>query len=320
MNEEKEIAVEKIVNPHDKIVKDFLSESETAKSFFMEYLPAEITKNLDFDSLRISKDTFVDKKLSEYLSDILYEINLKNIPAFIYLLIEHKSWEEHFMSFQLLKYMVRIWELYLKQHKKAKTLPVILPIVIYHGPKKWQIDTNFISLFNAPEYAKDYIPDFSYNLHDISHLPDEEIKGVVLLRILFKTLKYIFTPELRHKLLEILQLFRELKDKSKGTEFLEVLLRYLATSAGDLSKDELKGSVTRILEKGGDLMATIAEQWIEEGKQEEREKVTWNFVRNSLKEGLSIRTIKKITGLPAEKINRIKEEMAKSSGTNQPQL
>jgi predicted transposase/invertase (TIGR01784 family) len=234
------------------------------------------------------------------------------MDAFIYLLIEHKSWEELFTGFQLLKYMVRIWEFYLKQNKKAKTLPVIIPIVIYHGPKKWQLDTQFISLFNAPEYVKDYIPDFNYNLHDISHFHDNEIKGVVLLRILFKTLKYISTPALRHKLREILELFRELEDKRKGTEYLEVLLRYLTSSARDLTEEELKESVTQILAEGGDIMATIAERWVEKGREEGIEKVTWDFIRNSLKEGIPIKTIERITGLSHEKINKIKERMALS--------
>jgi hypothetical protein len=33
--------------------------------------------------------------------------------------------------------MVRIWELFLKQNKKAKYLPVIIPLVIYHGKPRW---------------------------------------------------------------------------------------------------------------------------------------------------------------------------------------
>jgi hypothetical protein len=46
------------------------------------------------------------------------------------------------------------------------------------------------------------------------------------------TLKYISTPGLNYKLRgEIFPLFLELKDKKKGTEYLEVLLRYLTRSA-----------------------------------------------------------------------------------------
>jgi predicted transposase/invertase (TIGR01784 family) len=142
--------VGKVRSLHDEVVKDFLSENVVAKSFFKEYLPAEITKNLDFDTLKISKDTFVDQELSKHFSDLLYHIKLNNIAAFIYLLIEHKSKEDYFTGFQLLKYMVKIWELHLKQNKRVESLPVILPIVIYHGSKKWRIDANFISLFKVP--------------------------------------------------------------------------------------------------------------------------------------------------------------------------
>jgi predicted transposase/invertase (TIGR01784 family) len=31
--------------------------------------------------------------------------------------------------------------------KKAETLPVVIPIVIYHGPKKWEVDKRFTSLY-----------------------------------------------------------------------------------------------------------------------------------------------------------------------------
>ncbi|MDQ1354407.1 MAG: hypothetical protein QG657_4716 [Acidobacteriota bacterium] len=298
--------VEKMRSMHDEVVKDFLSENETAKSFFKEYLPEGIVKNLDFNTLQICKDTFINKKLAKYFSDILYRIDLDNTGIFIYLLIDHKSREEHFMGFQFLKYMLRIWELYLKQNKNAETLPVIIPIVIYHGPRQWEINTRFVSLFNAPDNMKEYVPDFNYNLYDISHVPDEEIKGAVLLRILFMTLKYIFTPELRHKLREeIFPLFLELKDKEKGTEYLEVLLRYLTGSARNLPEDELNETVTKLFEEGGDLMATIAEKWQAQAKKEGK----WDVVKNSLKEGLSIKTIERITGFPAEEIHRFKEKL-----------
>lgn len=254
-NEQEKDTAESVISPHDKIVKDFFSDQETAKSFFLEYLPAEISKDIDFTTLKIAKDTFVDKKLSDYYSDLLYEVQLGEMPVFIYLLIEHKSWLDRFTAFQLLKYMTKIWELFLKQNENAEVLPVILPIVIYHGVQKWKIAANFISLFdnNAPGYVKEYIPDFHYSLHDISHLPDEEISGTVLLRIVFMILKYIFTPELRHKLPEVLKLFWELKDKTKSTEYLEVLLRYLTASARDLTKEELNESVTKIFIEGGNI-------------------------------------------------------------------
>ncbi|UCH96857.1 MAG: Rpn family recombination-promoting nuclease/putative transposase [Candidatus Aminicenantes bacterium] len=198
--------------------------------------------------------------------------------------------------------MVRIWELYLKQNKEAKTLPVIIPMVIYHGPKKWEVDTRFTSFFNAPGYLEEYIPDFNYNLYDISHVPDEKIKGAVLLRVLFMTLKYVFTPELNYKLREeIFPLFLELKDKKKGTEYLEVLLGYLTRSARSLPENELNEAVTQLFEEGGDLMETIAEKWKKEGMEEKAKETA----KRMLEDGLPIETISKYTGLTEKKVKAL---------------
>lgn len=297
--------VKTVSTPHDNAFEFYLREKETARSFLEEYLPAKIIRQLDFNSLRISKDKFVDKEMSRYFSDLLYEIKLNKKPAFIYLLFEHKSWSEWFICLQLLKYMVNIWELFLKQNKKAKYLPVIIPLVIYHGRYKWKISKKFISLFKNTTDLEKYIPDFSYNLYDISHIPDEEIKGTVKLRILFTALKYIFTPELKYKVPGIFKLLREIKDKSKGTEYLEVLLRYISRSAKYLTKDEIMESVSNILKDGGELMQTIAEQWIEQGV----EKNKWEVVKNSLRMGLNIKTIAEITGLPVGKIEQMKSKI-----------
>jgi predicted transposase/invertase (TIGR01784 family) len=300
--EKKKKPVKKLQSMHDEVVKEFLSDNETAKSFFTEYLSPEIVKNLNFNTLHICKDTFLNKKLAKYFSDILYQVNLNNINIFIYLLIDHKSREEGFMGFQFLKYMVRIWELYLKQNKGAKTLPVIIPLVIYHGPKKWEVDTRFTSFFNAPGYLEEYIPDFNYKLYDISHVPDEEIKGAVLLRILFMTLKYVFTPGLNYKLREeIFPLFFELKDKNKGTEYLEVLLRYLTRSSGNLPENELNEAVTQLFEEGGDLMQTIAEKWKKEGKKEEK----LDTAKRMLLNNFSVEQVISVTGLTEKEVKAL---------------
>ncbi len=202
--------------------------------------------------------------------------------------------------------MVRIWELYLKQNKKAEKLPVIIPIVIYHGPQKWEVDKRFTSFFNAPGCLEEYIPDFNYRLYDISHIPDEEIKGTVLLRVLFMTLKYIFTPGLNYKLREeILPLFHELKDKKKRTEYLEVLLRYLTRSARGLREKDLDESVTKLFEEGGDLMQTIASKWKIEGKIEGKKEEKLETARRMLMDDISIEMVIKYTGLTEKEVKAL---------------
>jgi predicted transposase/invertase (TIGR01784 family) len=79
-------------------------------------------------------------------------------------------------------------------------------------------------------------------------------------------------------------------------------------------------SVSKIIDGGGDVMTTIAENWEargikkgrQEGIQEGREKTAWEIIKNSLKKGLSINTISEITGFSIEQINCMKEKMTQS--------
>jgi predicted transposase/invertase (TIGR01784 family) len=303
------IKEKKLSQPHARAFDFFFKEKETAASMLKGYLPGNIKKKLDFKSLKISKDSFIDKRMKNYFADLLYEIKLKSglKSAFIYILFEHKCWEDRFVCLQLLKYMVRIWELFLKQNKDAGYLPVIVPLVIYHGKPKWEISQNFISLFEDPTDFEPYIPDFSFNLQDISHMPDEDIQGTALLRMILTTFKYIYSPELRNKLWDIFKLFLELSDKNKIEEYLEVLVNYLANSSGELTEEELQEPVTRIIEEGGDFMQTIAEKWMEKGMEKGKIEKALEAAKKMILKGFDTNTIMEITGVNREEIEKLAE-------------
>jgi predicted transposase/invertase (TIGR01784 family) len=292
-----------LAQPHARAFTFFFKDRETAISMLKGYLPENIKKKLDFKSLKISTDSFIDKRLKNYFADLLYEIKLKSSQksAFIYILFEHKYWADWWVCLQLLKYMVRIWELSLKQNKDARTLPVIFPLVLYHGKPKWEIRQNFISLFEDPAGFESYIPDFRFDLQDISHMPDEDIQGNPMLRMILTTFKYIHSPGIRNKLWDIFKLFLELDNKNNISEYLEALVTYLVNSPGKLTEEELQEPVNRLIEQGGADMQTIFEKWIEKGK--------WDVVMKMLQEGFSIDAISKVTDFTAAQINEFKEKM-----------
>ena len=258
---------EKIINPHDKFFKSVLSKKEHARDFLRHYLPSHINELLDFNSLSIVKDSFIEKELKEYFSDLLYSIDIKGQESFIYLLFEHKSAPDPLTPFQVLRYMVLIWGRLLKQGHIHRKLPIILPIVAYHGVSTWKVGLSFIDLFHISDEAlKEYIPDFKYLLCDISHLSDEDIKGAVILKATLLVLKYIFRPDLREHIGSIFGLLNDLSSKQTALEYFETLLRYLVHATDRLDKEDIKKGIMDIPE-GGNIMPTIAEQWIEEGFQ-----------------------------------------------------
>jgi predicted transposase/invertase (TIGR01784 family) len=257
-----------VVNPHDVFFRETFSRKEVAASCLRRALPASITAKIDFNSLTIVKDSFVEKELRQHFSDILYTAQHQQGELYLYFLFEHKSFPDPWVSLQLLRYQVRIWEQYRKQHPKARSLPAIIPLVIYHGKKTWEMDNKFRSLINQDDQELAlFIPNFEYLLHDLSAFSDKQVKGEVLERITMLLLKHIFDPDLVEKLPEILKLLQEVDRKENVLEILEVLLRYVVTATKKFDEDTLKEILKQsFIEE--DVMQTFIDKYIEQGKKQ----------------------------------------------------
>jgi predicted transposase/invertase (TIGR01784 family) len=282
----------KVVNPHDKVFRDVYSNKENARSLLADKLPDKVLKLVDLNSLEISKDSFIEKELADYYSDMLYKVKLTDgSQGFIYVLFEHKSYYDRFVHLQLLEYMVKIWRLHIKQHEeKPVHLPIVIPLLVCHGRKEWPEDTvRLTSLLSGPvDELAGYIPDFGFELYDLLRYSDDQIKGTILSRVILLLFKYIFTPELHHKLPEIFSLLRTLRGKETGLQYLEVVFRYLASALEDdeLSVKQIKEIAEEAISKEtGEYIMTLAEKLKNEGKLEGERK----GYRQAIEMGVAIR-------------------------------
>jgi len=124
-----------LANPHDKFFKEALTQPGAAADFLRHYLPTDVATLLDLTELRLVKDSFVDETLQEHFSDLLYEVRLLDgRDAYVYVLFEHKSYADPLAAFQVLRYMVRVWDYGLRQ--RAQLWPIV-PVVVYHGAARW---------------------------------------------------------------------------------------------------------------------------------------------------------------------------------------
>ena len=151
--------------------KKCLKKKVVAEDFLKNYLPQELLDLINLDKLQISKKSFVNKRLKKYFSDVVYRVELNNQNAYIYCLFEHKSYPDKDVSFQLLQYMVRIWEHH-QDHYDEEKLPLVIPLLIYHGEKRYNIGKRFNSMINTQPNTEKFIPDFEYLLFDFSKYSD----------------------------------------------------------------------------------------------------------------------------------------------------
>ena len=185
----------KVQNPHDKFFKDTFSNPFVVRDFVENYLPEPILKMVDLSELEIQNSSHVDEELSEVFSDMVFRTKINQRDGYLYFLFEHKSYPDRMVALQLLTYMVRIWNQ--KINKRIDThIPVIIPMVIYHGETKWKISPKFSDLIlnfdTLPEEVKQMIPDYRYQLYDLSQFSDEDIKGNAELMIALSVSRDIF--------------------------------------------------------------------------------------------------------------------------------
>ncbi|WP_035277597.1 Rpn family recombination-promoting nuclease/putative transposase [Desulforegula conservatrix] len=259
----------RVQNPHDKFFKETWTNPEVARNFMGHYLPSEIVSAMNLDSLEICKDSFVTEELGEFFSDILYKIGIGDESGYVYFLFEHKSYPDAGIHFQLLQYIVEIWRQHRKENKSGK-LPPIIPLVLYHSEKRWEVDTKFSSAVILPnENFLQFVPDFSFILYDLSRYTDEDIKGEILLKVALLVMKHIFDEELAPKLPGIFGLFVELISKDTGLKYIETLLKYILSGTESVNEKDLASALNQVAgPKGEAIIMTAAERLMQIGREE----------------------------------------------------
>jgi predicted transposase/invertase (TIGR01784 family) len=168
-------------NIHDKYIKNILGKIENVKSLFENYLPQNLKPLLNLDCLESVKDSFVDEKLKEHFSDLIYKTKTKDGKGvFIYTLIDHKSNYDKFSAVKFLKYVALLYDKYY-----SNKMPIIIPLLLYNGKKEWKPAKDLIHLFkDVDENFRKYIPNFNFEFYDFVRekniIGNDEIKLLIL--------------------------------------------------------------------------------------------------------------------------------------------
>jgi len=297
----------KISNPHDSLFKAMMGREEIAKDFFHNHLPAGLAKLIDVDSLEIRKDSFVEKELKQFYSDILYQVSFKGGKGYIYLLFEHQSKPYRLIAFRLLRYMVKIWEQELKAAPELILLPPIIPLVLYHGRAGWDVSESFMGLIGE-EKVKGYVPDFSYILYDLSRYSDEEIRGAVIVKVFLMLFKHIFDEEFSGRLRGLFGLLKEFSSGDKSSlEYIEMFLRYIMSTREDTTPEILKEIIEdAISEETGGVVMTVAEQLLKKGIAEGliKGELIGDIRMAQLKKGMPVSAKEELEKLSTEELQK----------------
>jgi predicted transposase YdaD len=253
-------------NPHDRFFREMASDPDLAADLLGNFLPADIRPLLDPATVEIQKDSFIDPELRAFYADLLYRVALAKRPAYVYLLFEHKSFADRNVHSQILKYLPRIWD-----GHPGPERPTVIPLLFVHANAPWPYDARFSKVFprEVPALAR-FFPDFEVVLVDLHRYSDDEIRGAVWTRAFLLLLKHIRSPDMPERLPQILGLLKGLIQSETGLGHLEAMLRYVARVSEPIRRETLERVVADVAPgpEGERVMATVAEQWMLQGKLE----------------------------------------------------
>ncbi len=252
-----------IQNAHDHLFRESMQDIEIARKIAFLTLPSSIGHSINWTMLDIVKGDWIDEKLKEHRSDVLYRARLLKTDQWLYLLFEHKSAPDKKIHKKLLRYMVEIWDQHEKQDEFFKHLPVVIPIIIYHGKAPCNFDNSIKPLFAIIEEIEEFVPDFRKCILDLSLFELENIEDSKL-KMLLLALKYSRRPDVLRVLPQIIRISEKVQNNLNDYDYLKVVLTYLGSLINRSAIDEFWKIIVKEHIGGEAYMETIADALREE--------------------------------------------------------
>ena len=312
---------------HDNFVKKVMESPVAASEFLEEFLPAEYKDMLDLTTLKVEKETYIEDSLKSRLSDIVYSLQTKPNDAgktdttLVYAIVEHQSSPDYWIALRLWKYSLLLLE---RHAQKKNKLPIILPLVVYNGKRKYSVPKNIWELFTHPDLAKKAMAG-AYNLIDLNAMSDDDIDYEKHLSFVLYSMKHIHNRNTLKMLEKAMQRCTKalIIDKGKDYVHTKLILWYTDSKVPAENKQLLEQLIVDNLPKEdtGDIMRTIADSYIEQGFEKgilqgiekciekgiEKEKHL--IAKKMLQENTEIKFISSVTGLSTEDILEIKNNL-----------
>jgi len=282
------------MTPHDDFFSSIMQHSHIAKDALKAYLPAKVSKKINWEKIKLQRiDTrSIDEKHNKTIADILFLTSEKTSKKPIYLLlhIEHFSSLPKEAILRTVQYQVSALLEYTKAHPD-KLLPSPISLVYYHGKQNVKRKpTQMSDLFES----KDFLTYFANPIfHDVTQIPDEELKTHGSMGGIDLLFKYIYAKPSKAILEKILPMLSK-----EPRQVHQYVVRYLL-ECWDIDPTVIKNIAMQHFDKRSVMTAA---------KQIEKQAIE-RLAKEMLRGKEPITKIRKYTGFSQQKIDALKKEI-----------
>lgn len=310
-----------ITSPHDKLFRGVMHDTDNASGFLKLYMDAKALEPLDLSTLTLKNSNFLDKNLSESISDLVYscEYDDKSLgSARVIIMVEHQSTPDKLMPFRVYHYLFNMLAYELKNNNDIDLLPAVHALVFYHGEQTpYPFSMKLSKCFNDPYNIMDGFLNNPIPLIDVNEYEDEALLSQHIEGMMSVALKHGRDKEIGVLLMRIITAMLDIDlDEHIRLQFAEQLSNYLFSVGTVANKTHFIKELAQLPNSMRDTMMTFADELRNEGRTEGRvEGLVEGRVEgvesvaiNALKQGMVVDTIAQLTGLSVERIAQIKQE------------
>ncbi|WP_187759829.1 Rpn family recombination-promoting nuclease/putative transposase [Thiospirochaeta perfilievii] len=294
-----------MVQKHDQRYKKIFSNPIFIEKLLVSFVNEKFIKDLDFTNMERLDKSFVDSKMKKRESDIIYKINFKGKPIYIYLLLEFQSSVDQTMPLRFLRYILELSESFGKD-KDTKFYPAVFPLLLYNGEDKWTAEINPKELYSKTIPEK-FIPSFEYYPIIINKI---EKKTLLKIHNVVSAIFFLENTSLNemHKAFDDLIIL--LKDSSPvEVNGFKVWLNSLLKDRNiDIDEDKLQQleSPQEVLPMFAATLDKMEEEFTYKGKLEGKLEEKKEIAINLLKSSFGFENTSKITGLTIDELKQLK--------------
>ena len=153
---------------HDRGYKLLFSHPRMVRDLLRGFVRGPWVSRLDLASLERVTGSFVSDDLRERHNDVIWRLRWADAShdGWLYLVLEFQSAPQPFMALRLVVYAGLLLQTLIRGGR-LKTLPAVLPVVLYNGRKLWRAPRDLGSLFGPmPQELRPHLPGLEYVLVD----------------------------------------------------------------------------------------------------------------------------------------------------------
>ena len=277
---------------HDPLFRHALSIPAVVRQFLSAWLPKDFLALVDWSSLHIEKIGGINPALAERREDLVYRVNVADCPVCFYILLEHQSTPDPLMPLRVLEYITLVWQNHRKSSEASHTLrlPVVIPMVLYPGPGRWQSARRLRDLIEMPpaisEWIHSFSPDCGFCIIELSGLPMERLADGATARAILSALQAQRTGVLQFDAVAkiVAELFAD-HDQATALQTANHLWTYLLHHS-ELQTNQINQIIETVIpvEERNDFMST-AELLRQEGLQEGIEQGMQQGIEQGIEQG-----------------------------------